>query len=487
MSISSAFNAALSGLTLANRSASVVSSNIANATTEGYGARTVRPSANVVGGEVAGVRIGSIDRNSDPVLIGQRRLTDAELGQAQVRADFSSQLETLIGTPDQDSSLAAQIVRFESSLIEASNRPDNNSALGGVVNAAKTLTAKLNNISDEIQVSRQNADFEIGIQVQFLNDSLIQLEKINKQLVVQRGVGGDVNSFLDQQQVLIDGIANLVPVREFRTSNGQVRLYSQDGISLIDGQASQFQFSATRIITPDMTLASGALSSITRNGDPLPQNGGQIGLSGGRLGALFEVRDELSVNAQSELDALARDIAERFEDPALDASRPITDPGLFTDNGTITAPMDEVGLAQRLSINGLVDPDAGGAYFRLRDGLGALVPGDVGNGTLLQNMVDVLNAQRTVASGSFLGQGLSLERLNSEILSQAGLQRQDFARLESFAVSRQSTLREAELEDGVNTDQELQKMLVIEKLFTANARVVEAATDMLDTLVRLGR
>ncbi|MEM6891828.1 MAG: flagellar basal body protein, partial [Pseudomonadota bacterium] len=130
MSISSAFNAALSGLTLANRSASVVSSNIANATTEGYGARTVRPSANVVGGEVAGVRIGSIDRNSDPVLIGQRRLTDAELGQAQVRADFSSQLETLIGTPDQDSSLAAQIVRFESSLIEASNRPDNNSALG---------------------------------------------------------------------------------------------------------------------------------------------------------------------------------------------------------------------------------------------------------------------------------------------------------------------------------------------------------------------
>ena len=180
MSISSAFNAALSGLSLANRSASVVSNSIANAAAEGYGARIIRPSAVVVGGELSGVRVGSIDRQSDPVLLGQRRSADAEAGQAQVRASFATHLETLIGTPDHNDSLSAQIVRLENSLIEASNRPDSDASLGATVNSAKNLAQKLNSISDEIQMARQNADLEIGSAINFLNDSLLQLENINK-------------------------------------------------------------------------------------------------------------------------------------------------------------------------------------------------------------------------------------------------------------------------------------------------------------------
>ncbi|MEL6953067.1 MAG: flagellar hook-associated protein FlgK [Pseudomonadota bacterium] len=487
MSISSAFNAALSGLSLANRSASVVSNNIANATTEGYGARIIRPSAVVVGGELSGVRVGSIDRQSDPVLLGQRRSADAEAGQAQVRASFATQLETLIGTPDQNDSLSAQIVRLENSLIEASNRPDSDASLGATVNSAKNLAQKLNSISDEIQMARQNADLEIGSAINFLNDSLLQLENINKQMLIQRGTGGDVNAYLDQQQVVVDGIADLIPIREFRTENGQLRLYSQDGISLLDGTASQFEFSATRVIAPDMTLSSGALSDITRDGDPLPRNGSVAGLSGGRLGALFELRDESAIEAQTQLDAIARDLAERFEQPGVDATRAATDPGFFTDNGLLTSPTDEVGLAQRLTVNNLVDPALGGNYFRLRDGLGALAPGNVGDPTVLQNLLNALTDSRPAASGAFVGQVFTLSQLNTEVVSQTGIGRQEALRQESFSMARQSSLRQAELDNGVNTDQELQKMLVIEKLFTANARVIEAASEMLDTLVRLGR
>ena len=57
MSISSALSNALSGLTVASRAADVVSSNIANAMTDGYGVRSLAIGARIVGDSGTGARI----------------------------------------------------------------------------------------------------------------------------------------------------------------------------------------------------------------------------------------------------------------------------------------------------------------------------------------------------------------------------------------------------------------------------------------------
>ena len=69
MSIASALGSALSGLTAASRAAEVVSSNVANAQTPGYGRREISLQARSIGGSGLGVSVIAINRRVDQVLI----------------------------------------------------------------------------------------------------------------------------------------------------------------------------------------------------------------------------------------------------------------------------------------------------------------------------------------------------------------------------------------------------------------------------------
>ena len=60
MSISATLANALTGLAAASRSAQVVSTNISNATTEGYARREIDLSARLTGGAGSGVQIDGI-------------------------------------------------------------------------------------------------------------------------------------------------------------------------------------------------------------------------------------------------------------------------------------------------------------------------------------------------------------------------------------------------------------------------------------------
>ena len=119
-----------------------------------------------------------------------------------------------------------------------------------------------------------------------------------------------------------------------------------------------------------MALTSGGLSGLTVNGNPVRTDSLRGALRGGSLSAQFEIRDELGVEAQAELDSVARDLIERFEDPALDPTLSPGDPGLFTDNGNAFDPLTEIGLSAWLRVNPDADPEQGGESWRLRDGLG---------------------------------------------------------------------------------------------------------------------
>ena len=79
MSISGSLSNALSGLTAAGRAAAVVSSNISNSMTEGYGKRDLVLTERMLAGTGAGVRVVGITRSVDPVLLGNRRVAEAEL------------------------------------------------------------------------------------------------------------------------------------------------------------------------------------------------------------------------------------------------------------------------------------------------------------------------------------------------------------------------------------------------------------------------
>lgn len=290
---------------------------------------------------------------------------------------------------------------------------------------------------------------------------------------------------MDQRQAMIDSISEMVPIREVPRDNGQIALITSGGAILVDGKAAELSFSPVGVVTPDMTVASGALSKLSINGEIIDTTRGHHAMIGGRIDALFRVRDTHAVEVQSAIDGVARDMMERFEDPSVDPTRAVGTTGLFTDRGAVLNTADEVGLAGRISLNSAVDPSAGGDIWRLRAGLGATEPGSVGDATLLTRMVDALNAERIPPSGDFMTATRSASGLTADLLSRAGANRQGAEFELSFAASKQQSLRAAELQNGVDSDHEMQQLLLVEQAYAANARVIQAVDDMLDQLLRL--
>lgn len=484
MNLSGTLNNALSGLSAVSRIAETVSSNISNAMTEGYGVREVQLSQRTLAGFGAGVRIDGVLRNVDPVLLGNRRLADAQLGQVTAQAEFLAELERAIGLPDNPSSLTGRMSTFGSSLIEAASHPDSEARLQAALDAARSVATHLNTVSDRVQSRRMAADRQIAQSVGFINDSLQQIADLNGQMLRVGAGPNDGSPLADHRQRLIDGIAEFLPVREVPRDNGTIALFTPGGAILLDGTPAKLGFAPAGIIVPEMNIGAGTLSGLTINGKPVSTGVDKSPIAGGRLAGLFDVRDVQATDAQSRLDAVARDLIERFEDPAVDPTLAAGDPGLFTDNGAASVPANEIGLSTRISINALADPLAGGALWRLRDGLGATGPGDAGDATVLNALSDTLRAQRLPVTGGFVvpqsATGISADLLSGVSVTLTGVQTQ-----QSYARAQSDTLIGMELENGVDTDAEMQKLLLVERAFAANARVISTVDELIQTLLRL--
>ncbi|MDT8857967.1 flagellar hook-associated protein FlgK [Paracoccaceae bacterium Fryx2] len=480
MSISSSLSNALTGLSAASRAAGLVSSNVANALTEGYARRELQLGAR----PGQGVTIIGVTRMVDQALLSDRRTAEAGASNRDLRAAFLGRLETVLGSPDSAGSLGARIATFDAALIAATSRPDSEARLSDVLNSARAITTQFRAAADEIQSARLSADHRIAGDVTLVNDSLARIAEMNGQIRVQMSQGRDTSGLLDQRQQLVDRIAEVMPLREIDRGNGQIALFSTGGAVLLDGKPSKFGFAPVGTLTPQMTNGSG-LSGLTLNGKPLATAGSGSLVAGGSLAANFAIRDELAPQAQTRLDAVARDLVERMADPAVDGTLAAGAAGLFTDAGAPFAAANEVGLAQRLSLNALADPEQGGALWRLRDGLGAAAPGPTGDSALLGRMQAALAAPRQTVSGGFMAASRSMSALASDLLSGVASARLAADAESSFATARSEALKVMELENGVDTDQEMQKLLQIEQAYAANAKVVQTVDDLLQTLIGL--
>ena len=479
MSISSALSNALSGLTANARRAEIGAANIANAQTDGYGRRIVETASASIGGASAGVAVVGITRSINTVILGDRRASDGALAGARQQAQVLRTIEQSIGSVDDPSSLSARLVDLELALEAAAADPASDNRLRTGVRALKDLALAVGQTARTIQTQRARADADIAASVATLNASLAQVEALNSDIGKAVATGRDPSALMDQRQVSIDRISALVPVREVAQSNGKVALWTVGGAQLLDGAAPRIDFSPRSVITADMTLASGALSGLSLSGTPMTQAVGR--LTGGALEAQFILRDETLVAQQAAVDAIALDLVGRFSDPAVDPTLTPGAAGLLTDGGGAFIVGNEIGLAQRLSIHLSLDPAGANEIHRLRDGLAATAHGEVGNPAQLHRYLDVLSEQRAFGGGEALSAFDRIARTSERLSTDRLVAEQEVA----FATARRDSLHAAELEGGVDTDAELQRLLVVEQAYAANARVMQTIDQMMSRLMEI--
>ncbi len=485
MSISSALLNATSGLSAASRRANIVSNNVANALTPGFARRDVHVAERVLDGRGAGVAVSGVTRATDQAITTDRRFAESASGRDQVIATAHASFNSALGEPDDAFSLFAQYQNLESSLRSLSQTPESQALQSQTVDAAKALISKFHDLSLQTQSARLRADGQISQEISIINDTLKQIENLNNAISKASAGGRDATALEDQRKVLIDQISEKIPVREVLRDRGKVDLITDEGVFLIAGTAREIEFTPSNTISANESLAGGDLSSLTVNGAVLtPGTGGTFALRQGTIAGLFAVRDEVAPAFQNKLDGLARDVIERFEgiDPTLAPGAP----GLFTDAGAAFDPTAETGLAERIALNAAVDPVQGGAAWRLRDGIAAAAQGPAGSADIITVLLDALTELKAPPAGTGESGFLSAANIAANVTSSVGQARLTAETKLAASSARAQSLVEAELSvTAVDTDLELQKLLLIEQAFSANARVIQTADDMMRRLLEL--
>lgn len=485
MSIANALNNAISGLTAAARGTEVVSSNLANALTPGYGRRELDLSPRILSGNGGGVHIDGVSRIVSSSVLSEFRVASSGLGRSTVSHGFYKSLESSIGLPQDSGSLSALMTGLETALVSAASRPDSDVRLRGVFDAANQLVQKIGSISNTIQDSRTNADRQIGLQVDSLNNDLSEVSRLNRQIIIEGANGRDTSSLVDARQAVVDRISNIVPVREMPRDNGRIALFTTGGMVLLDGTTpTSFGFQPTGRLTPDIDSNSTVLGRLTIDGEPASVSQMTL-MAGGSLSELHKVRDVYGVAAQASLDAVARELHDRFADPTIDPSISAGASGLFTDGPGNFDPLSERGLSSRLRINAAVDPAQGGEIWRLRDGIYANVKGDVGNSSVIDGLTQAMGAISQYRSTSASGSAGSLGTLVAGVLSEISASRLTAETQKTHDVTLQSSLQGALFADAVDSDREMEMLLQLEKAYAANAKVIQAVNEMLDNILRI--
>jgi flagellar hook-associated protein 1 FlgK len=480
MSLTIALANAGSGLAAASRAIQVASGNIANAQTPGHAVRSLQLTAASLGGSGGGVRVAGVTRQVDPALTELLRAAGGARAQADTRLAFWAAVEEAVGLPDAPGSLTDALARFTTTLISAADRPDLDSRLAAIEAAARGLADRLNELGREVQTRRLAADAAIARDATALDAGLARLHALNSEIASLRAGGLPALELEDQRDGLLARLSEIVPLKAHTRPDGQMLVYTAGGLVLLDRQPARIGFQPVPGMTAVMTLHGGQLSGLTVNGRAVDTGPGGP-LAGGRLAAEFGLRDIEGPAVQAALDQLAQSLIARFQDPATDPSALPGAAGLFTDDGGPMGPAPDPGLAGRITLNPLVQPDAGGALARLRDGLGA-APGPVGDASQIRRWLAALDRPVAIAPGA------PQRSFGAEVdatLSLIGQSRQAAGDRAAYAEGIETALRDREREAGVDVDAEMRRLVAIEAAYAANARVIRIADEMLRRLLEI--
>lgn len=483
MSISAAILAARSGLQVTSQKAEVVATNVANASTPGYVRRSLVVGELINGTQTAGVTSTGIARAGDDAIKAQRRELTSDVAQATVLASTWQTISQRVGNTASGGGLFRTFSNFETALSASITSPESTANGSALLDAAKSVTRELNNLSTYGAQARAEADSEIAQGVNTVNTALTQVQDLNKRIAsIDRG-SAQAATLMDERQRVLDTIAEFLPIQTVQRDAGTIDVLTTQGVYLINGStARQIEFNPSSSFTSDQTLAGGNLSGMSVGGIDITTGSTSFGaVSGGLIGALFTLRDQDIPAFMDQLDMVAGDIISRLSDDAIDPTKTPGAQGIFVD----PAAGGTSGLASRISVNAAIDPAQGGDIWRLRDGLGAAASGPPGNSAVLSAIFDAFTQVKSLSANGIQG-AFSASDLAAQLSTVVGQKRVYQDSVLASTQAQHLTLVEAEQTlTGVDVDVEMESLLLIEQAYAANARVIQVARDMIGILMEL--
>ena len=544
----SLMNTGISGLNTAQNMLNVISNNISNAHTVGYNrqqqilrqANGTKYNFGFVGN---GVAVSSVNRAYNSFVVGQLRQSQSQNGSIKAYYNELSKVDNLLA--ENENSISSQLNNLFASLNKLSSNAGDAATKQTVISDLTSLVSQFNKTELNLKNQIANINTELTNNIDKVNTYTQQIADLNQKIAKLQAVSGghEPNSLLDERDQLVTELSELIGIT-VSEQNGQYNISLSNGLSLVQGASTnqlsvQPSASDPALNTIIYTHNSGATQELTS------QN-----IASGRLNGLLAFRDGPLLEARNQLGLLALNLAERFNEVHTSGVDVNGDPGekLFDyhkptsiannqNQGNATVKMDYNSVTEvkasdykiefngndwvvtRLSDNQQITPQVSDGKL-VFDGLSIEITGNAvaGDSFLLKPVADVASSlQLLVKDVNKLATGINddengsgdnrnvaklLDIQNEKLVNGTKTLNSAYTSLVSYIGSETQTAKisaqssqnitqqiyeQNQSISGVNIEEEYISMQVYMQYYQANAKVIDAATTIFDTILGLAK
>ncbi len=280
----------MAGMTAASTSLMVTSTNIANASVEGYSRQQATYSTSPTGS----VFVSGIERVTDDFYVSQVQDASSSVGYSTAFASQSGKLESTLSSDA--ISLSSSLNSFFESLDAAQADPMDVAYRQQVLSEADNLASQFNTLSTEIIDQMDDLDNELGTMMKEVNGLLTQVAELNDEIAQAEAVGKASADLLDERDRSVQQLSELVGVEVIYQDDNTVDLFLSSGEPLVVNSDANELLQVKG--TPDTEVSMLALDT----GTHVKVLGDEVG---GALQAQLDFRDDVLQPALNELDRMA--------------------------------------------------------------------------------------------------------------------------------------------------------------------------------------
>ena len=329
--ITQALRTAQSGLLATQQALDITSRNISNVNTVGYSRKIVTFENSALVGAGSGVNISEIMRNVDQGLLKSFRLESSELNALSSQDTFWNRLQDLFGTPEANTSISHTVSQFSEALESLVVSPNNALEHTEVVRRADDLMQQLQEMSLAIQELRLQADQKLTEVATEINSLVNEIDTLNDDIIASGSVSRETSDLKDQRDLKVSRLAELIDIRYFARSDGDLVVFTSNGRTLVDTVPPAVTHVSSSAVTPTTTHAEGDFGGFFIGSSENPANDATNDIRDGQAKGLIDMRDTVLTNLQSQLDDMAaqlRDVMNQVH------NRGVSFPGAQEYNGT---------------------------------------------------------------------------------------------------------------------------------------------------------
>ena len=463
-----------SGMSTAKAGIATAGHNISNANTEGFSRQRVQSEAEV-GKQIAGQgghfigegsRISKVERINDEYLEKQLREGTRDTAFHEEKQVFLNQVEDVFNEMGGDG-LNRLIARFHNDFRKLSNDPSSEAIRQSVRESSQAMVSDFRRLRGEVESVASHIDNRIEGNVKELNVFAQELAELNRKVHQSEVQGSDAaNDLRDRRDQVLKKINSLVDVTTHKDNEGHLNVDIRGVGPLVTGTNVENYAIGRHAADADTGSVDNSMQ-ISRS--TMASNYITSQFQGGKLGALIETRDKAVNQVIARLDELAHAVSKSVNE--------LHEKGFTQDGKTGVKFFNEInqvaGAAQRLALSSDINESVNNIAVALQPD----APSDNRNALAIANLqnLHLMNGGHTTVDDFY-------NSIVSDVGTTSARNRESLGQQQSIMTQLN---RVRDQVSGVSIDEETTNLMQFQHAFDASARVIKAADEMLETVLRL--